>query len=187
MRGHPTPANISTLAADRRNGRLQLKSASSPFPSVHRADLEGPQGVDLTRSPNHRGMTASCANETVGIYVKRLLPTLGRRSSWELDSASCLEDCAGLGRCELVHRYWDNLKERIDKNSELRSEFIQILHKMAILYGGVNMPVACGARVVAFEVESSYLNDEEARLVHCITGVHIDRAASIIQAKSTGA
>jgi hypothetical protein len=186
MRGHPTPANISTLAADRRNGRLQLKSASSPFPSVHRADLEGPQGVDLTRSPNHRGMTASCANETVGIYVKRLLPTLGRRSSWELDSASCLEDCAGLGRCELVHRYWDNLKERIDKNSELRSEFIQILHKMAILYGGVNMPVACGARVVACEVESSYLNDEEARLVHCITGIHIDRAASIIQAKSTG-
>jgi hypothetical protein len=63
---HPTPANISTLAADRRNGRLQLKSASSPFPSVHRADLEGPQGVDLTRSPNGRRVTAIDLREAAG-------------------------------------------------------------------------------------------------------------------------
>jgi hypothetical protein len=69
MRGlHPTPANISTLAADRRNGRLQLKSASSPFPSVHRADLEGQQGgVDLARSPNGRRVTAICAKRTAGV------------------------------------------------------------------------------------------------------------------------
>ena len=81
----------------------------------------------------------------------------------------------------LLHRYWDDLKERIDNNSELQSEFIRILHKMAIVYGDLNMPVACGARVVACEIESSYLSDEEARLVHCITGIHIDRATSIIQ------
>ena len=87
----------------------------------------------------------------------------------------------------LLHVYLDRLKERIDNNSELRREFIRILRKMAILYGDVNMPVACGARVVACKVESSYLSDEEARLVHCITGIHIDRATSIIQAKSTGA
>ena len=86
----------------------------------------------------------------------------------------------------LLNRYWDNLKERTDNNSELRSEFIRILHKMAILYGEVNIPVACGARVIACDVESSYLNDEEAQLVHCITGIHIDRATSIFQAKSTG-
>jgi hypothetical protein len=47
--------------------------------------------------------------------------------------------------------------------------------------------VACAARVIACHVESSYLNDEEARLVQCITGIHIDRAASFVQAKSTGA
>jgi hypothetical protein len=83
----------------------------------------------------------------------------------------------------LLHRYWDNLKERTDNNSELRSEFIRILHKMAtILYGEVNIPVACGARVIACDVESSYLNDEEAQLVRCITGIHIDRATSIVQA-----
>jgi hypothetical protein len=87
----------------------------------------------------------------------------------------------------LLRRYWDDLKERIDNNSELRREFIRILHRMAIVYRELNMPVACGARVVACEVESSYLRDEEARLVHCITGIHIDRATSIIEAKSTGA
>ena len=53
----------------------------------------------------------------------------------------------------LLHRYWDDLKEHIVNNSELRSEFIRILHKMAIVYGDLNMPVACGARVVACEVE----------------------------------
>ena len=47
----------------------------------------------------------------------------------------------------LLNRYWDNLKERIDNNSELRSEFIRILHKISILYGEVNIPVACGARL----------------------------------------
>jgi hypothetical protein len=39
----------------------------------------------------------------------------------------------------LLNRYWDNLKERTDNNSELRSEFIRILHKMSILYGEVNI------------------------------------------------
>lgn len=87
----------------------------------------------------------------------------------------------------LLNRYWDRLKERIDNNSELRSEFIRILHKMAILYGEVNIRVACGARVIACDVEAAYLNDEEAQLVHCITGIHIDRATSIVQAKSTEA
>ena len=85
----------------------------------------------------------------------------------------------------LLNRYWDNLKEHTANNSELRSEFIRILHKIAIVYGEVNIPVACGARVIACEVESSRLNDEEAQLVHCITGIHIDRATSIVQAKST--
>ena len=87
----------------------------------------------------------------------------------------------------LLNRYWDNLKERTDNNLELRSEFIRILHKMAILYGEVNIPVACGARVIACDVESSCLNDEEAQLVHCITGIHTDLATSIVQAKSTEA
>jgi hypothetical protein len=87
----------------------------------------------------------------------------------------------------LLLRYCDNLKESIDQNSELRSKFIRILHNMAIAFDEINIPVACGARVITCHVESSYLNDEEAQLVHSITGIHIDRATSIVQAKSTGA
>jgi hypothetical protein len=43
------------------NRRLRPKSASSRFPSVHGADLEGQQRGDLTRSPRGPCMTALCA------------------------------------------------------------------------------------------------------------------------------
>jgi hypothetical protein len=44
MRGHPTPANISTLAADRRNGRLQLKSLPRPSRPFIGRNLKGSKG-----------------------------------------------------------------------------------------------------------------------------------------------
>ena len=88
----------------------------------------------------------------------------------------------------LLLKYWSDVKASVDKdNTECRSEFIRILNRMAILHDKTNIPVACGVRVVVCHVESSYLNDEEARLVHCITSIHIDRAASFVQAKSTRA
>ena len=87
----------------------------------------------------------------------------------------------------LLYRYWNSIKACVEKgNTESRSEFIRILNRMAILHGKTNIPVACGVRVVVCHVESSYLNDEEARLVHSITGIHIDRAASIMKAKTAG-
>jgi hypothetical protein len=85
----------------------------------------------------------------------------------------------------LLRRYWDDVRGHVDNgNTECRNEFIRILNKMAILHGKTNIPVACAVRVIACHVESSYLNDEEARLVHCITDIHIDRATSIIKAKT---
>ena len=85
----------------------------------------------------------------------------------------------------LLHKYWDGIKVSVENgNTEHRSEFIRILNRMATLYGKTNIPVACGVQVVVCHVESSYLNDEEARLVHSITGIHIDRAASIVKAKN---
>jgi hypothetical protein len=85
----------------------------------------------------------------------------------------------------LLCRYWDDIKAQTGKgNTEFRSKFIRILNRMAILHSKTNIPVACGVRVVACHIESSYLNDEEARLVHCITDIHIDRATSIIKAKT---
>jgi hypothetical protein len=85
----------------------------------------------------------------------------------------------------LLLNYWDDIKAHVNKgNTECRSELIRILKRMAILYGKTNIPVVCGVRVVVCHIESSYLNDEETRLVHCITDIHIDRAASIIKAKT---
>jgi hypothetical protein len=85
----------------------------------------------------------------------------------------------------LRNKYWTDLKARVEKgNAECRSEFIRILNRMVTLHGKTNIPVACGVQVVVCHVESSDLNDEEARLVHCITGIHIDRAASIVKAKA---
>jgi hypothetical protein len=81
----------------------------------------------------------------------------------------------------LLHKYWNKLKTRIDKDdTKPRSEFIRILNRMITLYRETNLPVTYGVLVILCHVKSSYLNDEEARLVHCITGIHIDRAASII-------
>ena len=55
---------------------------------------------------------------------------------------------------------------------------------MVTLHSKTNIPVACGVQVVVCYVESSYLNDEEARLVHCLTSIHIDRAVSIVKAEA---
>jgi hypothetical protein len=82
-------------------------------------------------------------------------------------------------------KYWNGIKANVeDGNTKYRGEFIRILDRMAISHDTTNAPVACGVRVVMCHVESSCLDDDEARLVQCITDIHIDRAASIIKAKS---
>jgi hypothetical protein len=85
----------------------------------------------------------------------------------------------------LLLKYWNGIKSCVEKgNTEFRSEFVRILNRMAISHSKTNVPVACGVRVVLCHVESSCLKDEEARLVQCITDIHIDRAAAIIKAQS---
>jgi hypothetical protein len=46
---------------------FQPKTALSGFPPVHRADLEGQERVEVTRSPSRRRMTAVCAKLTAGV------------------------------------------------------------------------------------------------------------------------
>jgi hypothetical protein len=85
----------------------------------------------------------------------------------------------------ILLKYWNGIKACVEKgNTEYRNEFVRILNRMAISHGTTNVPVACGVTVVMCHVECFGLNDEEARLVQCITDIHIDRAASIIRAKS---
>ena len=86
----------------------------------------------------------------------------------------------------LLLKYWNGIKGCVEKgNTEFRSEFVRILNRMAISHSKTNVPVACGVRVALCHVESSCLKDEEARLVQCITDIHIDRAAAIIKANSS--
>jgi hypothetical protein len=85
----------------------------------------------------------------------------------------------------LLLKYWNGIKACVEKgNTETRSEFVRILNRMAISHSKTNVPVACGVRVVLCHVESACLKDEEARLVPCITDIHIDRAEAIIKAKN---
>ena len=62
-----------TRVGNRRNLRLQPKSAFLRFPAVRRADLKGQQRVDLTHSPRRRRMAASCAFRpfTLGMITRR--------------------------------------------------------------------------------------------------------------------
>src|SRR5580693_8508450 len=57
---HPRPA---TYLLWRQTGATDASAEVRflAFPSVHRGDLEGAAGVDLTRSPNGRRLTAVCA------------------------------------------------------------------------------------------------------------------------------
>jgi hypothetical protein len=54
-RGAASPSTTARWLPLWRNSRLHPKSAFSRFSFVHRADLEGQQWVDLTRSPNPSG------------------------------------------------------------------------------------------------------------------------------------
>ncbi len=88
----------------------------------------------------------------------------------------------------LLNKYWHELKNNIDRDEvKFRVEFIRILNRMVILYREINKPITYGVTIIICHIEYSYLNDEEAQLVHNITGIHIDRAASILGAKSTAA
>ena len=101
---------------------------------------------------------ARCGTELLD-ELTGILPNLySFNSESDLDFASTVV---------LLHKYWNDLKEHAEKgNTECRSEFIRILNRMVILHSKTNIPVACGVQVVVCHVESFYLNDEEARLVH---------------------
>jgi hypothetical protein len=118
------------------------------------------------RSKSHRGreLLDELATELPNLY------SFNKES--DLDFASTIL---------LLHKYWSKLIARFDKDdTKPRNDFIRILNRMLTLYRETNRPVAYGILVILCHIKSSYFNDEEARLVHCITGIHIDRAVSII-------
>jgi hypothetical protein len=125
----------------------------------------------IVRSKNRRG------TELLDVLTE-VLPTLyGFNKESDLVFASTIT---------LLQKYWDDLGKHIDKDElKLRSKFIHILNRMVSLYRETNIPLACGFLFIACHIESSNLDEEEARLAHCITGIHIDRAKAIMKDKST--
>jgi hypothetical protein len=125
----------------------------------------------IVRSKNRRGTELLDA-------LAEVLPTLYSFSKEnDLDFASTIT---------LLDKYWDDLRKHIDKDEiKLRGKFINILNRMVSLYRETNIPVAFGFLIVACHIESSNLNEEEARLAHSITGIHIDRAKATMKDKST--
>jgi hypothetical protein len=77
------------------------------------------------------------------------------------DQLYCCGACKSRSARRVTHEKLNLLRDFIDKLPE-------------------PLPVAYSALVMLCHIKSAYLNDEEARLVHCITGIHIDRAASFI-------
>jgi hypothetical protein len=122
--------------------------------------------LDSVRSKNYRGRE----------LLDELTTVLPNLYSFNQES-----DLDFLSTIALLHNYWSKLTTRIDKDdAKSRSEFIRILNRMVSLYRETNLPVTYGALVVLWHIESSYLDDEESRLVHCITSIHVDGAASRI-------
>jgi hypothetical protein len=118
------------------------------------------------RSKNHRGRE----------LLDELATVLPNLYSFNKES-----DLDFLSTIILLHNYWSKLASRFDKDDpKVRREFIRILNRMVTLYRETHLPVVYGALVILLHIEPSYLNDEESRLVHCITSIHIDGAASRI-------
>ena len=69
-----------------RNRRLQLKTAFSRLPPVHRADLKGQLRVDLTRSQLSQGTAALCAFRPAGVDIGRSLRIATVVAIWEAGS-----------------------------------------------------------------------------------------------------
>lgn len=125
------------------------------------------------RSKNHRG------TELLNVLVEVLSNLQDFDRENDFDFAAIIT---------LLSKYWAELNQHIAKDeTRLRGEFVRILNRMAALYRETNKPVACGVVIFLCHIESSALNGEEARLVQSITGIHVDRAATIIGAKSAAA
>jgi len=104
---------------------------------------------------------------------------------YDFDKRMDLE-CAAAIRS--ISSYWNILQSDTSiGDATLQFEIICWLNELLIRCSESNIPMACGILIMAFHIESSYLNAAAARLVHDITDIHIHRAASIMNMKSIAA
>jgi hypothetical protein len=104
---------------------------------------------------------------------------------YDFDKRMDLECAAAV---KLISSYWKILQPDMSiGDTRLQRETMRLLNRLLIECSESNVPMACGIFIMACHIESSYLTDDAARLVHDITDIHIHRAASIMNTKSIAA
>ena len=81
---------------------------------------------------------------------------------------------------DLLSAYCETVEYRIKTTDPIaRNEFINTLIDLYDKSKFTDIGTACGVFIVASHVESTYLDDQDAKLVYSLTGLHIHRAKSI--------
>ncbi|MGA9849974.1 MAG: hypothetical protein WBQ45_20350 [Roseiarcus sp.] len=104
--------------------------------------------------------------------LERILPKISEFN--DIDDIRCATVI------DLLSAYCETVKSRIKINDPIaRVEFINTLIDLYDKSRFTDVGTACGVFIVASHVESTYLGDQDAKLVYSLTGLHIHRAKSI--------
>jgi hypothetical protein len=98
-----------------------------------------------------------------------IVPEIGRLSE---DMAS-----QAAATIALLSQYWECLSEHIDEHDDkFRFDLVRGLRKLHNLHCEKNVPVACGALIVALNIEAWCYYDEDAKLVRSLTALQLAKA-----------
>jgi hypothetical protein len=108
--------------------------------------------------------------------LERILPKISEFSDHEDVRCATVID--------LLSAYCEVVKSKIKTNdTSTRKEFINTLIDLYDKSRFTDVSTACGVFIVASHVESTHLDDQDAKLVYSLTGLHIHRAKSITRFK----
>ena len=108
--------------------------------------------------------------------LERILPKISEFN--DIDDLRCAIVIDLLSAyCEVV-----NFRVKINEHTA-RNEFINTLIDLYDKSRFTGVSTACGVFIVASHVKSTYLDDQDAKLVYSLTGLHIHRAKSITRSK----
>jgi len=77
----------------------------------------------------------------------------------------------------LFAQYWECLSDYVDDHDEkFRFDIVRGLRKLYNLHCETDAAVACGALIVALNIEATSLYDEDAKLVRSLTALQVAKA-----------
>lgn len=85
----------------------------------------------------------------------------------------------------LLSTCWDILQNKFGAGDvRSRYNFISTLNELYEISRLTEVSTACGVLIVASHIEASYLDDDDAELVHSLTALHIHRAKAVTKARA---